>query len=106
MTNNKFSTGIFMECDNFPTNEVYVKLIGTYIEEERGSRDAYGCQIEPDYSAYFELDDIFITDYDKSVTIEEAAILFERTKSELQTLFSETLMEAYDSDIEDDSVWF
>jgi hypothetical protein len=106
MTKNKFSTGIFMECDNFPTNEVYVKLIGTYIEEERGSRDAYGCQIEPDYSAYFELDDIFITDYNKSVTIEEAAILFERTKSELQTLFSETLMEAYESDIEEDSVWF
>jgi hypothetical protein len=105
MTNNKFSTGIFMECDNFPTNEVYVKLIGTYIEEERGSRDAYGCQIEPDYSAYFELNDIFITDYNKSVTIEEAAILFERRKSELETLFSETLMEAYESDIEEDSVW-
>jgi hypothetical protein len=106
MTNNKFSTGIFMECDNFPTNEVYVKLIGTYIEEERGSRDSYGCQIEPDYSAYFELTDIFITDYNKSVTIEEAAILFERRKSELQTLFSETLMEAYESDIEEDLVWF
>jgi hypothetical protein len=106
MTNNKFSTGIFMECDNFPTNEVYVKLIGTYIEEEIGSKDAYGCQIEPDYSAYFELTDIFITDYNKSVTIEEAAILFERRKSELQTLFSETLMEAYESDIEEDSVWF
>jgi hypothetical protein len=95
-----------MECDNFPTNEVYVKLIGTYIEEERGSRDSYGCQIEPDYSAYFELTDIFITDYNKSVTIEEAAILFERRKSELQTLFSETLMEAYESDIEEDLVWF
>ena len=94
-----------MECDNFPTNEVYVKLIGTYIEEERGSRDSYGCQIEPDYSAFFELDDIFITDYNKSVTIEEAAILFERRKSELQTLFSETLMEAYES-YEEDSVWF
>jgi hypothetical protein len=105
MTNNKFSTGIFMECDNFPTNEVYVKLIGTYIEEEIGSRDSYGCQMEPDYDAYFELDDIFITDYNKSVTIEEAAILFERTTSELQTLFSETLMEAYESN-EEDSVWF
>lgn len=105
MTNNKFSTGIFMECDNFPTNEVYVKLIGIYIEEEIGSRDSYGCQIEPDYSAYFELTDIFITDYNKSVTIEEAAILFERSKYELQTLFSETLMEAYESD-EEDSVWF
>ncbi len=105
MTNNTFSTGIYMECDNFPTNEVYVKLIGTFVEEERGSRDSYGCQIEPDYGAYFELDDIFITDYNKSVTIEEAAILFERSKYELETLFSETLMEAYESD-EEDSVWF
>ena len=105
MTNNKFSTGIFMECDNFPTNEVYVKLIGTFIEEERGSRDSYGCQIEPDHAAYFELDDILITDYNKSVTIEEAAILFERSKYELQILFSETLMEAYESN-EEDSVWF
>ena len=102
---NKFSTGIHMECDNFPTNEVYVKLIGTFIEEERGSRDSYGCQIEHDYGAYFELDDIFITDYNKSVTIEEAAILFERSKYELETIFSETLMEAYESD-EEDSVWF
>ena len=105
MTNNKFSTGIFMECDNFPTNEVYVKLIGTFIEEEIGSRDSYGFQIEPDYGAYFELDDIFITDYNKSVTIEEAAVLFERSKYELQILFSETLMEAYESD-EEESVWF
>lgn len=103
---NKFSTGIHMECDNFPTNEVYVKLIGTFIEEERGSRDAYGCQMEPDYRAYFELDDIFITDFNKSVTIEEAAILFECSKYELQILFSETLMEAYESDIEEESVWF
>ncbi len=105
MNNNTFSTGIYMECDNFPTNEVYVRLTGTFIEEERGSRDSYGCQIEPDYGAYFELDDIFITDYNKSVTIEEAAILFERSKYELETLFSETLMEAYESD-EEDSVWF
>jgi hypothetical protein len=105
MTNNKFSTGIHMECDNFPTNEVFVKLFGTFIEEERGLRDSYGCQMEPDYSAYFELDDIFITDFNKSVTIEEACILFDATKSELETLFSESLMEAFESP-EEDSVWF
>jgi hypothetical protein len=105
MTNNKFSTGIFMECDNFPTNEVYVKISGYYVEPEIGSRDSYGCQLEPDLGGYFELTDIYIKDYDKSVTIDQAAILFERTKSELETLFSETLMEAYESN-EDDSVWF
>ena len=105
MTNNKFSTGIFMECDNFPTNEVYVKLIGTYIEEERGSRDSYGCQIEPDYSAYFELTDIYIKDYDKSVTIDQAAIIFEKSSKELDRYFCEHLQEAYEND-EEDSLWF
>ncbi len=94
-----------MECDNFPTNEVYVKISGYYVEPEIGSRDSYGCQLEPDLGGYFELTDIYIKDYDKSVTIDQAAILFERTKSELETLFSETLMEAYESN-EDDSVWF
>ncbi len=55
MTNSIFTTGLFMECDNHPTNEVYVQISGYYVEPEMGSRDSYGCQLEPDFGGYFEL---------------------------------------------------
>ena len=104
MTNAIFTTGLFMECDNFPTNEVYVKISGYYVEPEMGSRDSYGCQLEPDLGGYFELTDIYIEDYDKSVTIEQAAIIFEKSWKELDRYFCEHLQEVYENDSED-SIW-
>jgi len=105
MTNAIFTTGLFMECDNFPTNEVFVKISGYYVEPEMGSRDSYGCQIEPDLGVYFELTDIYIQDYDKSVSIDQAATLFERSAKELERYFCTELSEAYENDTED-SIWF
>ena len=105
MTNSIFTTGLFMECDNNPTNEVYVKISGYYVEPEMGSRDSYGCQLEPDFGGYFELTDIYIEDYNKSVTIDQAAILFEKSAKELDRYFCEELSEAYENDTEE-SIWF
>ncbi len=104
MTNANFTTGLFMECDNFPTNEVYVKISGYYVEPEMGSRDSYGCQLEPDFGGYFELTGIYIEDYNKSVTIDQAAILFEKSAKELDRYFCEELSEAYENDTEE-SIW-
>lgn len=105
MTNSIFTTGIFMECDNFPTNEVYVKISGYYVQPEFGSRDSYGCQIEPDLGGYFELTDIYIQDYNKSVSISQAAMIFELKEKELESYFCEQLSEAYENDTEE-SIWF
>lgn len=105
-TSAPFSTLLFMECDNFPANEVTVKLTAYFVEAERGDRDEYGAQLEPDHDAYFEIKDIYIEDFHKSVSISEAAVLFEKSEADLYQYFNEQLSEAFFEDDSDMELWF
>lgn len=89
---------IFMDADFYPTNEVSLTLTGEFIDGERGSRDSYGAPIEPDIEPYIELHDIFIEELQKSVSLTEAAELFDKSERDLLIDFVYELGNSQDFD--------
>ena len=88
----QFTCCIPMACDNFPSNEVSVKLTGTFYPFHAGYREKSGGQLEPDEPAHFEIDSIFIEDFQKELTPEEAAVIFDRDEIQLMEYFEEQML--------------
>ena len=67
----------------------------TYTKAERGSRDSYGAQLEPDYPAEIELDEVIVI-----IDGEELDITDKLPKDVKETLIEEAF-EDYEAEAED-----
>lgn len=95
----EIKASVFLEADCYPENEVTVTITGWFHEGERGSRDAYGAQIEPDIDDTIELyKDVYIEELKRDVSIEEAAELFDMSIRDLEYYFIEALWAALESE--------
>lgn len=84
---------IFFETD---AGEIEVFCYGTYVPAERGDRDGFGAQLEPDYDAYMEIESILVED--KEVEVEWLSQITSIPEEEIEEKIEQGLRDNYESD--------
>lgn len=78
--------------------DLIIQILGEYVPAERGSRDRWGAPLEPDYDAYFDIEDILIDG--ASVETEHVAEMLNISVENLEEEIQDALHSEYLSELE------
>ena len=84
------------EYDN-DNKEYIIDITAEYYEYEKGSRDSFGVPLEPDYGAYFVIEDIMING--KNHSLSEIALLLDYSVDYVNDIIQEALSDKIESDL-------
>ena len=79
-------------------NPILIDVTAIFHEYERGSRDSFGVPLEPDFDAYFEIEDIYVNDVEYSLGA--LAELLDYSLNYVSEMIQEALSDKLESDYE------